>query len=106
MEALANIAVGFSINFVANILILPAVLGVPVNLGELGFIGILYTVISLVRSYTLRRAFNGRSIWQAIKDRFGNPFADAIAEAREVEASIEDRVQQARERVEQLIGRP
>jgi hypothetical protein len=69
MESMTNVAIGFGINFAANVLILPAVLGVPVNLGELGFIGLLYTVISVVRSYALRRAFNGRSVWQAIKAR-------------------------------------
>lgn len=70
MEALTNVAIGFGINFVANILVLPAVLGVPVNLTELGLIGVIFTVISVTRSYTLRRLFNGRSVWQAIKDRF------------------------------------
>jgi hypothetical protein len=50
-EALANIAVGFGVNFAANMVILPA----------FGFaaIGLLYTGISLVRSYVLRRWFNG-----------------------------------------------
>lgn len=71
MEALTNVAVGFGINFTANVFILPAVLGVPVNLKELGFIGILYTIVSVTRSYTLRRIFNGKSIWQALKGRFG-----------------------------------
>ena len=70
MEALTNVLVGFSINFVANILILPAVLGVPVNLRELGIIGILFTIVSVTRSYALRRAFNGRTVWQAIRSNF------------------------------------
>jgi hypothetical protein len=67
MESMTNVAIGFGINFAANVLILPVVLGVPVNLGELGFIGLLYTVISVVRSYALRRAFNGKSAWESIK---------------------------------------
>ena len=70
MESLTNIVIGFAINFVANILILPAVLGVPVNLAELGWIGIFFTIISVVRSYTLRRVFNGRTPWQAIRAAF------------------------------------
>lgn len=69
MEALTNVAVGFAINFAANVVILPAVLGVPVNLAALGLIGALYTLISVARSYAIRRLFNGRSIWQAIKGR-------------------------------------
>ena len=111
MEAAANIVVGFSINFFANIVILPLVLGVPVNLGELGFIGALYTVISLVRSYTLRRAFNGKSIWQALKDRFSgiqsaeNFVHDEIDVAVEEFHSAERRAEEARKRVRQLIER-
>jgi hypothetical protein len=69
MESLTNVLVGFLINFVANIVILPAVFGVPASLAQLGLIGLLYTIISVVRSYTLRRMFNGRTVWQAIKDR-------------------------------------
>jgi hypothetical protein len=72
MEALTNVAIGFGINFVANIIILPAVLGVPVNLGELGTIGVLFTIISVTRSYTLRRLFNGRTVWAVIKGRLEN----------------------------------
>lgn len=71
MEALTNVAIGFGINFAANVVVLPAVLGIPVNFAELGLIGAIYTVISITRSYTLRRLFNGRSAWAAIKDRLG-----------------------------------
>jgi hypothetical protein len=70
MEALTNVVIGFGINFIANILILPVVLGVPVNLKELGMIGVLFTVVSVVRSYALRRAFDGRTPWQELKRAF------------------------------------
>jgi uncharacterized membrane protein (DUF485 family) len=84
MEAMTNVVIGFGINFIANILVLPTVLGVPVNLAELGTIGIIFTVISVVRSYTLRRMFNGRTVWQAIKDRFGRGRTSALStKARE-----------------------
>lgn len=63
-EAWANIAVGFSINFTANWLILPLFGFHDLTLKNNFIIGILYTVISLVRSYVLRRWFNGL--------RFGN----------------------------------
>ena len=72
MEAMTNVAIGFGINFVANILVLPAVLGVPVNLAELGTIGVIFTVISVVRSYTLRRLFNGRTVWAVIRGHLEN----------------------------------
>lgn len=55
-EATFNIIVGFIINFIANIIILP-LFGMPLNLINFGIIGILYTIISLLRSYMLRRLF-------------------------------------------------
>jgi hypothetical protein len=58
-EAVANIAVGFGINFGANWLILPLFGFTTLSLGKNFAIGLLYTVISLVRSYVLRRWFNG-----------------------------------------------
>jgi hypothetical protein len=58
IEAWANIVVGFSINFVANMLILP-LFGFKVSAGGAFKIGLIFTVISLVRSYVLRRWFNG-----------------------------------------------
>lgn len=65
VEAFANIAVGFSINFCANLLILPIFYGPIASSASKAFsIGVIFTVISLVRSYVLRRWFNGL--------RFGN----------------------------------
>jgi uncharacterized membrane protein (DUF485 family) len=57
-EAMANIAIGFGINFTANMLILP-LFGFEVTAGAAFGIGVIFTVISLVRSYVLRRWFNG-----------------------------------------------
>jgi hypothetical protein len=57
-EAWANIAVGFSINWVANMLILP-LFGFEVSGGQAFMIGVWFTGISLARSYVLRRWFNG-----------------------------------------------
>lgn len=57
-EAGANIAVGFSINWCANMVVLP-LFGFHVTGGEAFGIGVVFTVISLVRSYVLRRWFNG-----------------------------------------------
>lgn len=58
-EALMNVAIGFSINFVANFLILPLV-GFHITAGQNLFIGVLYTFVSIARSYTIRRFFNAR----------------------------------------------
>ncbi|MCM0035905.1 MAG: hypothetical protein NBV66_08965 [Burkholderiaceae bacterium] len=59
IEALINVAIGFSINFLANLLIFP-LFGFHITLGENFVMGILYTAISVVRSYTIRRWFNAR----------------------------------------------
>lgn len=58
-EAWANIAVGFMINFTANLIILPLFGFTSLTVRNNFIIGLLYTVISLVRSYVLRRWFNG-----------------------------------------------
>jgi hypothetical protein len=58
-EAWANIAVGFAVNFTANMLILPLFGFATLTLRTNFEIGLLYTLISLVRSYVLRRWFNG-----------------------------------------------
>jgi hypothetical protein len=63
VEAWANIVVGFSINFCANLVVLPW-FGFNVTPGAAFGIGVVFTVISLARSYVLRRWFNGL--------RFGN----------------------------------
>ncbi len=57
VEAWTNILVGFTINWVANMLILPR-FGFDISGGAAFKIGLIFTAISLVRSYWLRRAFN------------------------------------------------
>ena len=57
LEAWANIAVGFAINWTANMLVLP-LFGFHVTPATAFHIGLIFTVISLVRSYVLRRVFN------------------------------------------------
>jgi hypothetical protein len=57
IEAIINVIIGFSINFVANLLILPLI-GFQITVGQNLFIGLLYTIISIARSYCIRRWFN------------------------------------------------
>ena len=59
-EAWVNIAIGFSINYVANFAILPlAVTGLdPVNNFLIGWI---YTAFSFVRQFVLRRHYNRKT---------------------------------------------
>ena len=59
LESCANIAIGFSINWVANLLILP-LFGFHVTGGQAFWIGVWFTAISLARSYLLRRYFEAR----------------------------------------------
>lgn len=61
LEAWVNIVIGFSINFVANLLIIP----LAINGGHLDgwsnfWMGWVFTTISIVRQYTIRRWFNDK----------------------------------------------
>lgn len=59
LESVANILVGLAISIAANLLVLP-LFGYSPELGEAAGIGVIFTAISLVRSYALRRLFNRR----------------------------------------------
>lgn len=59
IEAVMNVLIGFWINFFANLLILPLI-GFNISVGDNFFIGFLYTLISVARSYVVRRWFNAR----------------------------------------------
>jgi hypothetical protein len=58
-EACMNILIGFTINYFANLLIFP-LFGFHISHGANFVMGLLYTAISLVRSYAIRRWFNAR----------------------------------------------
>ena len=57
VEASANVAIGYLVSVAANLLILP-LFGYDVSVADSFAIGMAFTVVSLVRSYALRRAFN------------------------------------------------
>jgi len=57
IETLVNIAIGFTINWIANMFILP-MHGFKVTGGQAFSIGLMFTVISVIRSYSVRRWFN------------------------------------------------
>lgn len=59
IEAWLNIVVGFSINYVANLLILPMV-GAQLTLSNNFWMGWVFTSISILRQYAIRRWFNAR----------------------------------------------
>lgn len=58
IEAWTNIAVGFTVNFIANAAIFPLFGFTSFTAGKNLEMGVIYTAISLVRSFVLRRVFN------------------------------------------------
>ena len=60
IEAWINVLIGFVINFAANMLILPAFGFTALTLETNFYIGLAYTVVSVIRSYVIRRWFNAK----------------------------------------------
>ena len=56
-EAVTNVAIGYLVSVLANVLILP-LFGYNVTIGDSFAIGLAFTAVSLARSYVLRRVFN------------------------------------------------
>lgn len=56
-EAVTNVAIGYLVSVLANVLILP-LFGYNVTIGDSFAIGLAFTAVSLARSYALRRLFN------------------------------------------------
>ena len=59
IETIINTVIGFAVNYCANLLILP-LFGFHITPGANFLMGLLYTVISVARSYCVRRWFNAR----------------------------------------------
>ena len=59
IEAIINVAIGFAINFTANMLIFP-LFGFHITARDNLLLGLIYTVISVARSYCIRRWFNAK----------------------------------------------
>jgi len=58
VEAVANVAIGYLVAVGANFAVLP-MFGMRPSLADGFAIGAVFTAVSLVRSYVLRRLFNG-----------------------------------------------
>lgn len=65
VEVSINIFIGYWINFIANLLILP-LFGFHITLTDNLLMGLIYTLISVARSYVVRRWFE-RMIHKAAK---------------------------------------
>ena len=61
VESATNIVVGFGLAVLTQVLVFP-LFGLSVSLSENLGIGAVFTVVSLVRSFALRRIFNGLSV--------------------------------------------
>lgn len=57
LESIANVALGYGIAVLTQISIFP-LFGIRVTIGDNFVIAALFTLISLIRSYCLRRLFN------------------------------------------------
>lgn len=57
LESAVNILVGYSIGVASQMLVFP-LFGIKVTLAENLLMGLYFTVISLARSYVIRRMFN------------------------------------------------
>ncbi|MHB1087070.1 MAG: DUF7220 family protein [Minisyncoccota bacterium] len=59
IESMLNIAIGYGVALMSQIIIFP-LFGIVVSLSTNLWIGAWFTLISLVRSYVIRRWFNAR----------------------------------------------
>lgn len=57
IEAWVNIAIGMTINLCANFVLLPLV-GATMTISNNLWLGCIYTAVSMLRQYTIRRWFN------------------------------------------------
>ena len=65
MEAATNTAIGFIVSLVTWVAVAWAY-DIPMTWGTSFQITGIFTVVSIIRGYALRRLFNGRSVWEAI----------------------------------------
>lgn len=71
IEAWLNIAIGFAVNYSANLVLIPlAAEGGHLSAANAFWMGWLYTVISIVRQYVIRRWFNARL--HSVAERLGS----------------------------------
>lgn len=57
VEATANVAVGYGVAVITQVMVFP-LFGLNAALVENLILGSIFTIVSLIRSYTLRRMFN------------------------------------------------
>lgn len=60
IEALTNIFIGYLVAVLTNFLVLP-LFGIIIPFFDNLLIGGIFTIISIIRSYVIRRMFNGKN---------------------------------------------
>ena len=60
IETLTNVSIGYVISFIANMTVLP-MFGYDINLTDGFWISMIFTVVSVIRGYVVRRWFNMRT---------------------------------------------
>lgn len=77
VESLANVLVGYGVAVATQMLVFP-LFGLAVTITENILIGLIFTAVSIVRSYALRRSFEALRVRQT-----GHvPTADAVNPSR------------------------
>ena len=66
VESLANVLVGYGVAVVTQMLVFP-LFGLAVTVTENLLIGLIFTVVSIVRSYALRRGFEALRVRQSTR---------------------------------------
>ena len=64
VESLANVLVGYGVAVATQMLVFP-LFGLAVTVTENLLIGLIFTVVSIVRSYALRRGFEALRVRQS-----------------------------------------
>lgn len=64
VEASINILIGFIISWLFFWAVISPIYGFRSGVGESFTITVLYTILSFVRQYFIRRWFNGKIIWE------------------------------------------
>ena len=67
VESLANVLVGYVVAVVTQMAVFP-LFGLAVTVTENLLIGLIFTAVSIVRSYTLRRGFEALRVRQSARD--------------------------------------
>lgn len=66
VEVLLNVAIGWVIALVTQLLVFP-MFGINISIGDQLGISVIFTVVSIVRGYVIRRWFNARLHAMAMK---------------------------------------